>query len=303
MDSNIRPESGATMIYMSEFPLRALSAAEFPARLREIPQPPETLYCRGELPPAHLTPLAVVGSRHYTTYGKQVVEHLVSGLASYDVAIVSGLALGIDSLAHEAALRHNLYTLAVPGSGLNDAVIYPASHKALARRILEADGGLLSEFPPLQAAAPWTFPKRNRIMAGYCVATLMIEAGEKSGTLITARMTVDYNRELLVVPGSIFSDNSKGPHQFLALGATLVTSAEDIATALALEPRTKLQPALNTSLTEVEAVIINALKEPTSIEVLASTIKIEMQTLNVTLMKLEITGYVAAEHGIIRRLR
>ncbi|KXJ98072.1 MAG: hypothetical protein UZ19_OD1000791 [Parcubacteria bacterium OLB19] len=182
--------------------------------LLEIPQPPDQLWYQGNLPPAALKLLAVVGSRKYTTYGKQVIEHLINGLADYPVGIVSGLALGIDGLAHEQALKNNLYTLAVPGSGLDKSVLYPARHKELAERILRGGGGLLSELPPKTAAAPWTFPQRNRLMAGLCHATILIEAGEKSGTLITARMVADYNRELLAVPGSIFSKNSYGTHQF-----------------------------------------------------------------------------------------
>jgi DNA processing protein len=143
-------------------------------------------------------------------------------LAGYPIGIVSGLALGIDAFAHEAALRAGLYTLAVPGSGLGDQVLYPASNRRLADRIVDGGGGLLSELSPDTRAALWTFPQRNRLMAGMCAATLLIEAGEKSGTLITARMAVDYNRELLVVPGSIFSPTSRGCHQFLKLGATPV---------------------------------------------------------------------------------
>ena len=122
------------------FPLKNVTHEEFPPLLREIPQPPESLNYRGVLPPPHLHLLSVVGSRKYTSYGKQVVDDLMAGLKGYPVGIVSGLALGIDSLAHEAALKNNLYTLAIPGGGLGDAVISPASHKPLARKILEAGG-------------------------------------------------------------------------------------------------------------------------------------------------------------------
>ena len=203
--------------------------------LLEIPEPPKSLWYQGNLPPDNLALIAVVGSRECTDYGKQVIEHLIGGLAGYPVGIVSGLALGIDGLAHEAALAHGLYTLSVPGSGLDSSVLYPAAHKNLAEKILTNGGGLLSELPPETGAATWTFPQRNRIMAGLCKATLLIEAGPKSGTLITARMAVDYNRELLAVPGSIFSKNSYGTHQFLKLGATMVTEASDILAVLNIE--------------------------------------------------------------------
>lgn len=200
--------------------------------LHEIPKPPKQLWYEGSLPTKDLTLLAVVGSRDYTSYGKEVIEYLISGLKGYPVGIVSGLALGVDALAHEAAIKHGLYTLAVPGSGLSEKVLYPTQNRPLAREILASGGGLLSELSPDTKAAPWTFPMRNRIMAGMCPATILIEASEKSGTLITARLAVDYNRELMAVPGSIFSKNSHGTHQFLKLGATMVTEATDILAVL-----------------------------------------------------------------------
>lgn len=203
--------------------------------LHEIPKPPKQLWYEGVLPPKGLILLAVVGSRDYTSYGKKVIEHLISGLKGYPVGIVSGLALGVDALAHEAAMKHGLYTLAVPGSGLNEKVLYPTQNRPLARKILEHGGGLLSELSPDTKAATWTFPMRNRIMAGMCPATILIEAGEKSGTLITARLAVDYNRELMAVPGSIFSKNSHGTHQFIKLGATMVTEASDILAVLNID--------------------------------------------------------------------
>ncbi|MEM9337057.1 MAG: DNA-processing protein DprA, partial [Patescibacteria group bacterium] len=217
------------------FPIKELPSAEFPPLLREIPQPPKSLNYRGSLPSPEIRLLSIVGSRKYTTYGKEVVDHLVGGLKGYPVGIVSGLALGIDSLAHEAALKNDLYTLAIPGGGLDDTALYPPSHKRLAHRILEAGGGLLSEFEPTFKATKWSFPQRNRLVAGVSHATLLIEAAEKSGTLITAKLATDYNRELLVVPGSIFSQTSKGTHQFMKLGATPVTSPEDILDILQIE--------------------------------------------------------------------
>ena len=127
-----------------EYPTKLLNPTDFSPHnlslLHEIPQPPKQLWYQGELPPDNLKLLAVVGSRKYTTYGKQVIEHLIGGLAGYSVGIVSGLALGVDSIAHEEALKNNLYTLAVPGSGLDESVLYPASHKKLARRIVESGG-------------------------------------------------------------------------------------------------------------------------------------------------------------------
>jgi DNA processing protein len=280
---------------MSSFSPRQLRTLEFPSLLAEIPQPPTELWAVGNLPPARLTLIAVVGSRKYTTYGKQVVEHLIGGLSDYPIGIVSGLALGIDGLAHEAALKHGLYTLAVPGSGLDESVLYPASHRNLARTIVDAGGGLLSELSPLTKAATWTFPKRNRIMAGMCQATLLIEAGAKSGTLITARMCVDYNRELLVVPGSIFSSNSTGTHQFLKLGATPVTSAEDILAALNIDSDTESAPKTLPLLSSLESTVITLLREPTDRDTLIRKLELPISEAGVLLMQMEMMGYISIE--------
>ena len=269
--------------------------------LLEIPQPPSQLWYRGNLPSPNLTLLAVVGSRDYTSYGKQVVEELISGLSGYPVGIVSGLALGIDGLAHTAALKHHLYTLAVPGSGLTPGVLYPASHRPLAEQILEHGGGLLSEYPPDTPAAPWTFPQRNRIMAGLCKATLLIEAGEKSGTLITARMAVDYNRELLAVPGNIFSKNSFGTHQFLKLGATLVTSASDILLELGIEEK-EVSPRAEISLEPDEEKVLKLLLEPQDRDTLLRLLSLPASQANILLMNMEMKGYISYDSPHYRTL-
>lgn len=269
--------------------------------LLEIPQPPAQIWYQGVLPKDDLTLLAVVGSREYTTYGKQVVEELISGLAGYPVGIVSGLALGIDGLAHQAALKHHLYTLAVPGSRLDESVLYPAAHKKLAREILESGGGLISELSPTTHAAQWTFPQRNRIMAGLCKATLLIEAGEKSGTLITARMAVDYNRELLAVPGSIFSKNSYGTHQFLKLGATMVTSASDILLELGIEAK-EVSKVEHQDLNQNEEKVIKILHEPQDRDTLLRLLSLPVSEANILLMNMEMKGYISYDSPHYRTL-
>ena len=288
------------------FSIRNVSPEEFPPLLHEIPQVPESLNYRGVLPPTDMKLLAVVGSRKYSTYGKQVVEHLISGLKGFNVGIVSGLALGVDSLSHEAALRHGMYTLAVPGSGIDDEVIYPAQHKGLAKQILENNGGLLSEFEPTFKATKWSFTQRNRIMAGIAHATLMIEATEKSGTLITARMATDYNRELLVVPGNIFSGNCAGTHQFLKLGATPVTHAHDILYALGIDPEKGQQKAMPfvdlSSLSEPEQKMLTVLVEPTDTDTLIRATNLPLHEANALLMQMEMEGLIASENNTYRKL-
>ncbi len=284
-----------------DFPLyREDARTTFPA-LAEIPDSPETVWVRGALPPRGTKCLAVVGSRDYTNYGKQVVEHLIGGLRGYPVAIISGLALGIDALAHKAALTASLYTLAVPGSGIDDSVIYPRTNKGLALEILESGGGLLSEFEPTFNATPWSFPQRNRIMVGLSQAVLLIEAGEKSGTLITARLTADYNRDLLAVPGNIFSENSKGVHQFLKLGATPVTTPEDILTALGFETEGLTTPSILNSLSEEETAVLALLNEPRDNDTLIRTLPYPPEITLMLLMRMELAGYIREQNGVFYR--
>jgi DNA processing protein len=212
--------------------IRTLSSEEFPEWIKEIPQPPQTLYVRGALPTSQHIYLCVVGSRKHTSYGKEICQKLIRGLKGYPIVIVSGLAIGIDTIAHETAIDAGLKTIAFPGSGLDDSVIYPRSNLKLAHDIIEMGGCLLSESEPLFKAEIYSFPKRNRLMAGMSHAVLIIEAQEESGTLITARMALDYNRDVLAVPGSILSPNSKGSNELIRQGATPITNSSELLEAL-----------------------------------------------------------------------
>src|SRR3989338_1071114 len=215
-----------------KFKLKILQGKDIPEILREIPQPPEKLYLAGELPPEGTVCLAVVGSRKCTTYGKDAVKKLINGLRGYPIAIVSGLAVGIDSLSHEAALDAGLCAVAFPGSRISEEAFFPPTSLKLAQKIIESGGCILSEFEPDFKAAYYTFPMRNRLVAGLSKAALIIEAQEKSGTLITARMALDYNREVLAVPGTINSLYSKGTNKLIRNGATPITCSDDILEAL-----------------------------------------------------------------------
>lgn len=221
--------------YIDTYKRRVIAGADIPELIRMIPDPPEKLWIEGELPdPDTYRYLCVVGSRRHSAYGRQAVEELVGGLAGHNICIVSGLALGIDSIAHRAALDAGLPTIAFPGSGLDRSVLYPQPHLELAEDILSAGGALVSEFEPLIACQIWTFPQRNRLMAAISHATLIIEAGEASGTLITARLALDYNRDVLALPGQIFSPLAFGPNRLIRDGAIPVTSCDDILEALGL---------------------------------------------------------------------
>jgi DNA processing protein len=283
--------------------MQILQPEEFPLRLNEIPKPPKGLYFRGELPSWNdYVFLAVVGSRNYTSYGKDVIEKLLASLAGHPVVIVSGLALGTDALAHRAALQNNLLTIAIPGSGLDDSVIAPRTNYALAQDILKSGGALLSEFDPKFKATPWAFPQRNRIMAGLCHVTLVIEAGEKSGTLITAKLANEYGRDVLSVPGSIFSDSSKGTNKLLHQGATPITCAEDLLEALGLNKESMQQELPLENFTEKELHIIRALREPKSRDDLVTELSLPVHEINIILSMLEIKGAVKEEAGLIRKI-
>ncbi len=281
--------------------LQTLVPADFPALLQQIPDRPKQLHLRGTLPSDEYKWLAVVGSRACTDYGRRACRYLIEGLRGYPVVIVSGLAYGIDAEAHRAALDAGLPTVAVPGSGLDWDVLYPRANVALAREILEKGGALASEFKMDQKAADYTFPARNRIMAGLSHATLMIEAKEKSGTLITAKLAVDYNRELLVVPGSIFAEESKGVHQFLRLGATAVTSPTDVLAALGIVPRENGSFAsLRSDLSPEEMHVCEILASPLSRDALLAILELPIMEANVLLSTMEIKGLIVEELGVIR---
>lgn len=279
--------------------LKLLAREDFPPLLREIPDAPKQLYLRGALPSFDRKWLAVVGSRAMTPYGKQVCEYLIAGLAGYPVVIVSGLALGIDAQAHRSSLSAGLPTVAIPGSGLNWDMLYPRSNVRLAQEIIATGGALLSEEKPEAESLHHMYPKRNRIMTGMCHATLVIEAKEKSGSLISAKYTVDYGRELLVVPGSIFSEESKGSHQFLRLGANAATSPEDVLQALGIVAQAK-NAAERTDLSQDERRVIELAASPLSRDDLIRSLALPTQEANILLSTMELKGVIVEELGVIR---
>ncbi len=281
-----------------------LKPEEFPKALLEIPQPPTQLFMRGKLPPEDYVYLAVVGSRNYTTYGKDICEKLIAGLAGYPIVIASGLALGIDTIAHRSALKAGLITLSIPGSGLDNSALHPKSNIRLAQEIVDSGGCLLSEFDPDFKATLYSFPQRNRLMAGISKAVLIIEAQEKSGTLITARLALDYNRDVLVVPGSVFSDNSKGTNKLIRQGATPVSTSEELLDALGF---TVEKPKQNDAekyadCSADEKKILALLLEPKERDVLIRESKMETAKANALLSIMEIKELIKEEYGEIRKI-
>jgi len=284
-----------------KFPLKILEKKDIPKELREIPQPPKKLYLWGELPPDGTICLAVVGSRKATTYGKDAVRKLISGLKGYPIAVVSGLAVGIDALSHEAALDAGLFAVAFPGSGISEAALSYNPNIKLMKRIVDSGGCLLSEFEPDTKAAFYTFPMRNRLVAGLSKAALIIEAQEKSGTLITARMALDYNREVLAVPGPINSDFSKGTNRLIRQGATPITKSDDILEALGfkVDNKSKQMSLFEDALPEEKA-ILKILTEPMERDELIRKMKMPTGAANAALSVMEIKGLIKEELGEIR---
>lgn len=273
----------------------------FPPLLQEITDPPKKLYIKGEFPLAEKY-LTVVGTRKPSSYGKEAVKMLIAGLRGLPVAIVSGLALGTDALAHEAALENDLPTIVVPGSGLGDKVLYPAANKELAKKILQKGGCLISEFEENFKATDFSFPQRNRIMAGLSHATLVIEAQTKSGTLITAKFATEYNRDVLAVPGSIFSTLSEGPHLLIRLGATPITTAEELRQALGFENKEKQKkPEIDRkSLSPEELKVVDILESPIPRDELIDMLDMKVSEAQALLGVMEIKGIITEQGGEVR---
>lgn len=282
--------------------IKKLPKNDFPKALLEIPQPPKDLWIMGEMPPENLVYLCVVGSRKFTSYGRDACEKIIGGLKGYPIVIVSGLAMGIDAIAHKKALSVGLRALVFPGSGLSPEAMYPKTNVKLAEEIFENGGCFLSEFEPDFKATLWSFGRRNRLMAGISKATLIIEAEERSGTLITARLATEYNRDVLVVPGSIFSPNSKGVNKLLHQGATPVTCSEEVLEALGFElPKNKEKQAkLFADLLPEEKLVVNLLREPSPRDELIRAMKMPTPAANALLSVMEIKGLIKEEIGEIR---
>lgn len=286
--------------------LSILTKDQYPKCLLEIPEPPEQLYYLGQIPDFdEYKYLVVVGSRNHTSYGKEVVRKIIEGLAGYPICIVSGLALGIDTLAHKYALEYGLKTLAIPGSGIDFSAIHPRSNINLAREIVSRGGCLMCEVKPNQRATIFGFPRRNRITAGLSQAVLIIEAEEKSGTLITARLALDYNREVFVVPGSIFSDTSVGTNRLIKQGATPITSARDILEFFGfVDPNEDFNNKADKqmqNLTAEEQAVYTILREPIERDELIVKLGIPINEAQSLLTIMEIKGLIEEEIGLITR--
>ncbi len=266
----------------------------YPRLLKEINDPPHTLFIRGILPPDTSPTLGVVGTRKFTTYGKLACQEIVGPLAKQGMVIVSGLAFGIDAIAHQTTLDNNGITIAVLGGGVDKKTVAPSSHNALAEQIIAAGGAVISEYPPGFAPTAYSFPARNRIIAGLSLGILIVEAAEISGALITTRCALDYNREVFAVPHPINSPTGIGPNNLIKVGARLVTESKDILESLNIQELREIvnnRQTLPTSPTEAK--ILECLsKEPVHIDFIIKTTDLESPTVNSALVLMEMKGRV-----------
>lgn len=274
----------------SGFLLISKDEPTYPERLKEISSAPYALFCHGNTDLLDKKQIAVVGTRIPTNYGKMATEKLCQGLANAGFVITSGMANGIDSIAHKSALEAGAPTIAVLGEGL--ALL---ARKFFAKKLMEeivgAGGLIISEYHPSARATKFTFPARNRIISGLSLGTLVIEAGEKSGSLITANCALEQNREVFAVPGSIFSPQSMGTSLLLKNGAQPVTSANDILAAFQFAPLENLSAPPPNFESEIERTIYSQLTlEPIHIDILAKKCALGANEVSSTLSIMELRG-------------
>lgn len=264
----------------------------YPASLKEISNPPYLLYYKGKLDFQNSPALAIVGSRKFTSYGAQVAQTFSKKLARLGIVIVSGMALGIDAFAHKGALESQGKTVAVLGNSLDEKNLYPKNNINLAHLILSQEGALISEYPPETPAGPLTFPARNRIIAGLSKGVLVVEAGEKSGALITAQMALDYNREVFSVPGSIFSDQSIGTNSLIKSGAKTVCGINDILEELNLGTEKEKKPLPVPNTLEEKLILKFFSDEPLHIDKIILLTRLQPTVVSGTLTIMEMKGWI-----------
>ena len=268
----------------------------FPKELLETPWPPKGIYIKGEME-SEAPKVAIVGTRRATSYGKDIAFKIAETLAQEGVIIVSGLALGIDSAAHEGALAAGGKTWAVLGSGIEN--IWPRANLKLAGRILESGGALISEYPPGTKAQFFTFPQRNRIVAGLSKLIIVVEAPEKSGALITARLALEAGREVAVVPGDITRANFLGANRLLREGAHPIAEPQDALYLIGKEPKKKILQL--DSADKIGESILQCLNEPKSADEIIRETKLAPAQVSQKLMELSLQNLAEQQGGVWQR--
>ena len=264
--------------------------------LPHIPDPPKKLFIRGKLPAKRVKTVAIVGTRKPSAYGREIATKIASECAKNGIVVVSGLALGIDSIAHRAAIDSGGKTIAVLANGVDK--IYPRSHEDLGQKILQTNGAILSEYPNNTPARPWQFLARNRIVSGLADAVVIIEAASRSGTLSTANHALDQGKEIFAVPGNITSPLSAGCNQLIKNGANPLTSVEDLLDFL-IPDRFEKQTQLFKGDTREENVILEFLSKngTTSSDVIIKQTKLSASEFNQAITMLELKGLALNNGG------
>lgn len=269
----------------------------YPRRLKEIDQPPPVLYVRGEIKAEDEIAVAVVGTRRLTTYGRQIAEEIARGLAQNGVCVVSGMARGVDAVAHESALDSGGRTLAILGSGVDR--IYPPEHRKLAERIAR-QGALVSDYPPGTEPDATNFPPRNRIISGLSLAVVVVEAGEKSGALITASFAADQGRDVFAVPGNIKAPQSVGTNRLIQKGAYPFMSVDDLLATLDITVMHQQQAARKVLPADAtEARVVQVLHDqPQHVDEIARLAGMPVAQVSSALTMLELKGLAKSVGGM-----
>lgn len=295
--ANVSLEQLAMLLEKHEIRVIRIDESDFPALLKQIYDPPAILYYKGRAPTRHGLRVAVVGTRKTSPYGRRVAPGIVAPLARAGITIVSGLALGIDTIAHQETLTAGGHTIAVLAGGLDRT--YPISNTRLAGDIIEHGGAILSEYAPKTPPLRQHFPIRNRIISGLSQMVLVIEGTEDSGSLITARSALDQNRDVCAVPGPITAETSAGPHALLKMGAQLITSADDILQVLQLDNMPeKVQNRKILADTPTEEIVLSILSaDPTDVDEIFQKSRLPTSIVNMTLTTLEMKGLIRRSGG------
>jgi len=295
LKKQINPEQYLESIYKSKIKILTIFDDDYPDLLKQIYDPPIIIYYQGEIGASDKN-IAVVGTRKVTGYGKLVTEKFTQGLSQAGLTIVSGLARGVDSYAHQTVVKSDGKTLAVLGGGLNK--IFPPENTSLAQEIAQKYGAILTEFPPDYPSLPGNFPARNRIISGLSLGVLVTEAAQDSGSLITANLALEQGREVFAVPGPITSELSTGPMSLIKQGAKLVTDVSEILEELGIT--NKIQDLRLTSeieLSETEQKILEILLEEKHIDDICRDLNFSAAVVSASLIKMEIKGAVKSLGG------
>lgn len=294
----INPDKVMEEILRRNISFLTFDDANYPYMLKNISDPPMVLYVKGDLNRCNLEKtLAVVGSRKASTASKDILTKILTELRNTDVCVVSGLASGIDTTAHQAALSNNLKTIGVIASGFD--FVYPSANRELYKKIEEGGGAIVTEFFPTFEPLQFRFPQRNRIVSGLSYGTLVAEAALKSGALITANLCLEQGRELMCIPGLVSNPNTAGIYKLLKQGAAMVTGAEDILSALNWEIKPNKQLKIDfAEFTETEQKILNIIEiEPKGFDVISNETGVNANELLVSLTNLELNGIIKQIEG------